>query len=83
MKKREVSMRNTSLCILEQTAALRFPFGVSRKREVKSLYYLLIIHSTGKKMAAVQLTTIPCEPNTANRRTEIHSSEKFVPVLTT
>ena len=80
MKKREVSTRNTSLCILEQTAALRFPFGVSK---AKSLYYLFIIHSTGKKMAAVQLTTIPCEPNTANRRTEIHSSEKFVPVLTT
>ena len=33
-------------------------------------------------MAAVYFTTIPCEPNTANRYMETHIFVKFVPVLT-
>ena len=30
------------------------------------------IHPYGKKMAAVHFTTIPCEPNTANKPTKSH-----------
>ena len=36
-----------------------------------------------KKMAAVHSTTIPCEPNTANRHIESHIFAEFVPALTT
>ncbi len=34
-------------------------------------------------MAAVQVTTIPYKPNTANRQIENHVAAKFVPALTT
>ena len=41
-----------------------------------------LIHRT-EKIAAVHFTTIPSEPDTANRRIESHIFTKFVPVETT
>ena len=75
-------MRNTSLCILEQTAALRFPSGVSRKRKAKSLYYLFIIHSTGKRWRPYSLPQYLVNLTQPIGAQKIHSFEKFVPVLT-
>ena len=43
----------------------------------------ITVRPTGKKLAAVHFTTIPCEANIDNGHTESHIFGKFVPVLTT
>ena len=42
-----------------------------------------LIDHAPNKMATVRFTTIPCEPNTANRHKESHIFLEIHPVLTT